>query len=100
MRAIEEMLFDHNVGAKAQGFSSKNNEGGVERLIRTVCKAIQDRGCEKSGKPVHFRAFLRDKGRNFVPLAPFKGNRFNILFHNGAGVYFLQNDLRDRPIQQ
>ena len=29
-----------------------------------------------------------------MPLAPFKGNRFNILFHNGAGVYFLREELK------
>jgi hypothetical protein len=30
---------------------------------------------------------------NDVPLASFKGNRFNILFHNSAGVYYLLHDL-------
>jgi E1A/CREB-binding protein len=30
-----------------------------------------------------------------VPLAPFKGNRFNIVFHNGAGVHFLQPCLKE-----
>ncbi|XP_038050668.1 uncharacterized protein LOC119723859 [Patiria miniata] len=63
---------------------------GTVRLVRTLCKSVQDRACEKSGKPVGFRVFLKsEKGICDVHLAPFRGNRFNILFHNGAGVYFL-----------
>ena len=51
-----------------------------------MCK----RACEKSGKPVAFHICLKsEKGVHDVHLAPFRGNRFNILFHNGAGVYFL-----------
>ncbi|CAG2205351.1 unnamed protein product [Mytilus edulis] len=69
-------------------------ESGTTRLVRTVCKAVQDRGCEKAGKPVQFRDFLHTQGQvKEVPLASFKGNRFNILFHNAAGVYYLLNDL-------
>ena len=30
-----------------------------------------------------------------MPLAPFKGNRFNILFLNEAGVFYLTNDLKE-----
>ena len=30
-----------------------------------------------------------------MPLAPFKGNRFNIVFHNGGDVYYLKDDLKD-----
>lgn len=63
-------------------------------MVRTVCKTVQDRGCEKSGKPVEFREFLHAQGQvKDVPLASFKGNRFNILFHNSAGVYYLLHDL-------
>ena len=56
-------------------------------MVRTVCKAVQDRECEKTGKPVEFREFLQTQGQvKDVPLASFKGNIFNILFHNSAGV--------------
>jgi hypothetical protein len=59
-----------------------------------VMTAIRDRGCEKSGKPVEFRKFLHAQGQvNDVPLASFKCNIFNILFHNSAGVYYLLDDL-------
>ncbi len=96
LKVWEELVFgDECVGASALG-GGKNwkNESGTMRLVRTVCKAVQDRGCEKSGKPVVFREFLRmNFGMNVVPLAPFKGNRFNIAFHNGAGVYSLYPQL-------
>ena len=40
---------------------------------------------------VQFKVLLEsEKGINNVPLAPFKGNRFNILFYNAAGVYYLK----------
>jgi len=69
-------------------------ESGTVRLIRTVCKTVQERGCEKSGKPVQFRTFLFNKhGSDHVPLVPFKGNRINVMFHNAAGVYYLYPDL-------
>ncbi|CAC5388732.1 unnamed protein product [Mytilus coruscus] len=69
-------------------------ESGTTRLVRTVCKAVQDRGCKIAGKPVQFRNSLQTQGQvKEVPLASFKGNRFNILFHNAAVVYYLLNDL-------
>jgi hypothetical protein len=56
-------------------------------MASTVCKAVQDRGCEKSDKPVEFREFILTHGQvKEVPLASFKCNRFNILFHNSASL--------------
>lgn len=47
---------------------------------------------------MEFREFLQTQGQvNDVPLASFKGNRFNILFHNSAGVYYLLHDLLSFP---
>ena len=96
LRVWENLVFgDVAVGATAVCGKSGKSESGTVRLVRTVCKSVQDRGCEKSGKPVYFREFVRTQsGHESVPLAPFKGNRFNILFHNGAGVYFLKSELR------
>ena len=71
------------------GGYSKPGESGTVRCIRTVCKAVQDRGCERAGKPVEFRDFLHNQDINKVPLVPFMGSRFNVVFHNGAGVFFL-----------
>ncbi|CAC5426314.1 unnamed protein product [Mytilus coruscus] len=41
-------------------------ESGTTRLVRTVFKAVQDRGCEKAGKPVQFRDFLQTQGQEFI----------------------------------
>ena len=96
LRVWEELLHgDQPVGAPGlPGGYSKTGEAGSTRLVRTVCKALQDRGCEKSGKPVEFRDFLRQEGTvKDVPLVPFKGNRFNVLFHNAAGLFYLLQDV-------
>jgi hypothetical protein len=45
------------------GGYSKSGEAGTTRKVRTVCKAVQDLGCEKSGKPVEFREFLHAQGQ-------------------------------------
>ena len=59
------------------------------RLIRTACKAFERRGDEKSGCPLQFASFLRSRGIHHIPLEHFKGKRFNIIYHNGGGVYYL-----------
>ena len=75
------------------GFSS--SDSGTYRLVRTVCKAVQERGCEKSGRPVQFAQFVQQEGEaTSVPLVPFKGNRFNVFFHNGGGVFYLYEVLK------
>ena len=75
------------------GFSS--SDSGTNRLVRTVCKAVQECGCEKSGRPVQFAQFVQQEGEaTSVPLVPFKGNRFNVFFHNGSGVFYLYEDLK------
>ena len=62
--------------------------------MRTVCKAVQAKGCERSGRAVAFTDFVRGQGVQSIPLAPFRGNRFNILFYNGGGVFFLLDQLK------
>ena len=96
IQAWEKMIFgEDKVGAEAVAGVHSEGECGTVRLVRTVCKSVQDRGCEKSGKPLQFRTFLRAKGIVKVPLAPFKGNRFNIIFHNSAGLSFLSTELKE-----
>ena len=80
---------NEKVGTLAQGGFS-NGESGTTRLIRTTCKSVQERGCEKSGRMVHFSTYLKDVHNiSDIPLYPFLGNRFNILFLNGAGIFHL-----------
>ena len=66
-----------------------HGESGPVNLIRIVSKAFEKRD-QKSGCPVKFSGFLRTQGVRRNPLAHFRGNRFNILFHNAAAVYFLR----------
>lgn len=37
--------------------------------------------------------FLKENGMHSLPLAPFKGSRFNILFHNAGIVYFFHEKM-------
>ena len=63
---------------------------GIQRLIRTACKAFHQRDSEQAGCSTHFRTYLHHKGINKLP---FKGNRFNILFYDAAGVYYLRKHM-------
>ena len=82
------------IGSLAHGGYSKNGESGTHRLIRTLCKAVQIRGCEKSGRMVDFDLSLEEDGITGNPLAQFKGNRFNIIFYNAGIVYYLQKNCK------
>ena len=63
------------------------------RLIRNACKAFAWRGDEKCGGYASFRVYIQPflTGNRFVsvPLQPFKGHRFNILFQSAANIYYL-----------
>ena len=74
-----------------RGFFS--SESGTQRLVRTACKALHKRGSEQAGCPVQFSTFLRGKGITKVPLASFVGNRFNIIFYDAAGIYYLHSEI-------
>ena len=75
--------------------NSNRMEPGTLRLIRMACKAFEKRGCEKSGYPVQFASFLKRKGLAKNPLIHFRGNRFNVIFANGARVYTLRNYIKE-----
>ena len=85
---------DSKIGSLTDGGYSRG-ESGAYRLINTVCKSVRERGCEKSGRMVDFATFVKtERGLDDVPLAPFFENRFNILFYNAAGTYFLEDHLK------
>jgi E1A/CREB-binding protein len=71
------------------------SEAGTVRVVRTVCKALERRGDEKSGCPMQFAAYLKKRGISKNPLIHFKGNRFNILFANGARIYYMHQHIAD-----
>ena len=58
-----------------------------------MCKAFHRRGSEQAGYPIQFATYLRSKGIAKVPLASFTGNRFNIIFYDAAGVYYLRDHI-------
>ena len=90
LKAWDKLLWDDKlVGSLAHGGYSQGGESGTLRLIRTLCKSVQTRGCEKSGRMIDFSSFLNQAGISSVPFATFKGNRFNILFYNGGVAYYL-----------
>lgn len=70
-----------------------SSTSGTQRLVRTACKLFHHRGSQQCSFSVQFRAYLRKKGIHKVPLAQFVGNRFNILFYDGAGVYYLKSHM-------
>ena len=73
-------------------FSSNvvGSSSGTQRLVRTACKALHHRGSQQCGSSTLFRTYLRKEGIHKIPLAHFVGNRFNILFYDAAGVYYLR----------
>ena len=95
LKSFEKLVYGSRlVGSLAHG-SYSIGESGTLRLIRTLCKAVQERGCEKSGRMVDFALALEDKGISKNPLIQFKGNRFNVLFYNAGIVYYLYEHCTD-----
>ena len=77
---------------ESHGLSSSKSSG-TQRLLHTACKSFHVRGSQQAGCSSSFRAYLQNKGIDKIPLAPFRGNRFNILFYDAAGIYFLRTHM-------
>ena len=70
------------------------NQSGTARFIETTCKAFARGADEKNGVYGKFlsdiRPVLKEKfGCESLPLTPYHGARFNVLFHNASVVYAL-----------
>jgi len=65
--------------------------GNLELFVLSLCKSVQTKGCEKSGRMIEFSSFLRSCGFESVPFIPFRGNRFNIVFYNEGIAYYLHD---------
>ena len=59
------------------------------RLICTACKAFQRYESGQTGVYLPFSTFLVSKGIHHYPLITFRGNRFNVLFHNAGALYYI-----------
>ena len=76
----------------------KASESAVCRLVRRACQDFAwGGGNAKSGCHDRFLVFIADhlhtNGRHSFPLTPYRGNRFNILFHNAGVVYWLHKEI-------
>ena len=89
---IEKVLSEGigNLGAsKISPTFCSSKESGTVHMIRTVCSAVQKHGSQRAGAYLYFAQFLKDRGIESMPLATFRGNRFNIVFYDAAGIYHL-----------
>lgn len=77
----------------------KAKESGTLRLIRTSCKAFARGADEKNGRYGDFGAFIQpyrvENKLQSLPLEPFHGSRFNVLFANAGSVFFLHGKMLD-----
>ena len=88
----ENAHFESVVGAAAAIGGYTKSESGIVRLIWTTCKAMGRHESEQSGVYQPFTTFLKANNISRNPLAPFRGNRFNILLYD-AGVIYLSSSL-------
>ena len=79
--------------AKSVVQKESSGSSGTQRLVRTACKAFHHKGSQQCGSYSLFHTYLKGKDIHKIPLAHFVGNRFNILFYDAAGVYFLQDHM-------
>ena len=87
-------LFETNIAEGRNPFAKSGGESGTARLVRTTCKALTSRGCDRSGIHDLWEAYLGEMGKENI-LVTFKGNRFNILFYDGGAVYYHKDDIQD-----
>ena len=75
----------------------KATESGTARLIRTASNALGRGGNAKCGKYGDFKEvvaeFLKESGLRSLPIQPYHGNRFNILFENAVSLFFLHEHI-------
>ena len=94
---VERNYFDGDVPIENPHFR-RATESGICRLIRTACQAFAYGGDQKNGCHGRFVIYLADYLKQHsvhsLPLTPYRGNRFNIVFHNAAVVYWLHKEMR------
>jgi len=100
IKEVENGYFDGKGPIFDQRFL-KESEPGTCRLIRTASKAFgsgsggdEKSGCQGSFK-IFVKDFLREHNMNTVPIKPYRGSRFNVLFENAMTLYFLSDKMTD-----
>ena len=91
----EEVIkkYESNITEKSGSKSSfflLRGESGTVHTIRDTTKLFFKDG---PGDPLFASTFLEQNGVPNLPLVNFKHNRFNVLFKDAAGVYFLKDKI-------
>ena len=68
-----------------------SNDSSTIMFVRESCKAFVTGGDNKNGAALEFITYLRRNEIYSCPIKPFRGNRFNIIFHNASSIYYLHN---------
>ena len=92
--SADEVLKKWEMQSSSSVNARLDSSSGTQRLVRTACKAFHHRGSQQCGSSLLFRTYLKKEGIAQLPLAHFVGNRFNILFYDAAGVYYLRNHMQ------
>lgn len=92
----EKAHFDPDLPPCSDPSFRKPAQAGTTRLVYTFCKMFARGADEKNGCHGRFVAyiepFLKEHGYRSLPLQPYRGNRFNILFMDAGLVYFFQRN--------
>ena len=92
-------LFDGDVPRPSSSFlqSRNSSEPGACRLVRTAYKAFARGAGEKSGCHGPFSSFVKPVLKQYkmhsLPLTPYRGSRFNILFENASYMFFFHDQM-------
>lgn len=93
---VEKEICNGNPPIDDQSFR-KWGESGAARLIGTACKSFARGADEKSGCHNQFLTylgtFMREHHMRCLKLVPYRGHRFNILFHNAGQVFMLHSEM-------
>ena len=82
-------------GANLFAFVTQN-ELGTCRFVRTSVQAFHEQGRQTAGEPKSFQAQIQENfNKNKAHLIEFIGNKFNILFYNGAAVFYHRTHIDD-----
>ena len=81
VKTVEQDLVDGEVDIGISHVFQHRQDSHTQSLIQALCKIFYKDGVDC---PAEISAFLHGRG---VPVLPFLGNRFNILFVNVAGIF-------------
>ena len=91
--AAETLKMWEQLHTDKESDSKATTEAGTLRLIRSACKAVQKQCSQQAGCHLVFKEYLKAQGVTVFPIAKFQGNRFNIIFYNAAGVFYVRSHL-------